>query len=203
MKILQCIPNFGFVRIPLHCHKAVYADSSLKKFRDTPNGFIYNSIRTMGCCTTTLPSWLSVERVDIDGTYVNTIPLAPADAEDFVGADCEIAGWGQTECKLTYIMVVTCTLHWGELTISLKIWCKKHRDRKQFRFSEILCLNSLICLILLKTLLFTPNIYIRLSSKCARFKVYIPNWNKNFRLYIFIHLKDKNLTKLCKIGNLG
>ena len=35
--------------------------------------------------------------VAIDGTFVDTIALAPADAEDFVGAECEIAGWGQTE----------------------------------------------------------------------------------------------------------
>ena len=35
--------------------------------------------------------------VAIDGTFVDTISLAPADAEDFIGADCEIAGWGQTE----------------------------------------------------------------------------------------------------------
>ena len=35
--------------------------------------------------------------VAIDGTFVDTITLAPADAEDFVGAECEIAGWGQTE----------------------------------------------------------------------------------------------------------
>ena len=37
--------------------------------------------------------------MSVDGMYVDTIPLAPADAEDFVGAECEIAGWGQTECE--------------------------------------------------------------------------------------------------------
>ena len=40
--------------------------------------------------------------VSIDGTFVDTIALAPADAEDFVGADCEIVGWGQTESKYYY-----------------------------------------------------------------------------------------------------
>ena len=35
--------------------------------------------------------------VAIDGTFVDTIPLAQADAEDFVGAECEIAGWDWTE----------------------------------------------------------------------------------------------------------
>ena len=37
--------------------------------------------------------------VAIDGTFVDTIPLAQADAEDFVGAEYEIAGWGWTEGK--------------------------------------------------------------------------------------------------------
>ena len=40
--------------------------------------------------------------VAIDGTFVDTIALAPADAEDFVGAECEIAGWGQTEGNFSY-----------------------------------------------------------------------------------------------------
>ena len=40
--------------------------------------------------------------VAIDGTFVDTIALAPTDAEDFVGAECEIAGWGQTEGNSPY-----------------------------------------------------------------------------------------------------
>ena len=40
--------------------------------------------------------------IAIDGTFVDTIALAPADAEDFVGAECEIAGWGLTEGNTSY-----------------------------------------------------------------------------------------------------
>ena len=37
--------------------------------------------------------------VEADGVNVDFGVLAETDAEDFVGADCEIAGWGQTDGK--------------------------------------------------------------------------------------------------------
>ena len=37
--------------------------------------------------------------VDADGVNVDFAVLAETDAEDFVGNDCEIAGWGQTESE--------------------------------------------------------------------------------------------------------
>ena len=46
--------------------------------------------------------------VTIDGTFVDTITLAPADAEDFVGAECEIAGWGQTDGEWCEVYLVRC-----------------------------------------------------------------------------------------------
>ena len=35
--------------------------------------------------------------VDADGVSVDFAVLAGTDAEDFIGNDCEIAGWGYTE----------------------------------------------------------------------------------------------------------
>ena len=37
--------------------------------------------------------------VEVDGVTVDFGTLAETDAEDFVGNDCEIAGWGETEGK--------------------------------------------------------------------------------------------------------
>ena len=42
--------------------------------------------------------------VEADGVTVDFVTLAESDAEDFVGNDCEIAGWGQTESKLPSIV---------------------------------------------------------------------------------------------------
>ena len=40
--------------------------------------------------------------VEADGVTVDFATLAETDAEDFVGSDCEIAGWGQTESERFY-----------------------------------------------------------------------------------------------------
>ena len=37
--------------------------------------------------------------IDSDGTTVDFVALAQTDAEDFVGNDCEMVGWGWTEGK--------------------------------------------------------------------------------------------------------
>ena len=42
--------------------------------------------------------------VEADGVTVDFATLAETDAEDFVGSDCEIAGWGLDESKLRNIM---------------------------------------------------------------------------------------------------
>ena len=42
--------------------------------------------------------------VEADGVNVDFAALAETDAEDFVGNDCEIAGWGMDESKLKLLL---------------------------------------------------------------------------------------------------
>ena len=44
--------------------------------------------------------------VDADGTTVDFATLAETDAEDFVGNDCEIAAWGQTDGEQQIIYAI-------------------------------------------------------------------------------------------------
>ena len=37
--------------------------------------------------------------IEPDGTTIDFVNLAQTDAEDFVGNDCEMVGWGWTEGK--------------------------------------------------------------------------------------------------------
>ena len=49
--------------------------------------------------------------VDADGTTVDFAALAETDAEDFVGNDCEIAGWGQTAGEQQLIYSISLQFH--------------------------------------------------------------------------------------------
>ena len=42
--------------------------------------------------------------VEADGVTVDFGTLAETDAEDFVGSDCEIAGWGMDESKRLFFV---------------------------------------------------------------------------------------------------
>ena len=45
------------------------------------------------------------DEVQADGVNVDFAALAETDAEDFVGNDCEIAGFGQDESKLRILRI--------------------------------------------------------------------------------------------------
>ena len=47
--------------------------------------------------------------VAVNGVTVEPIVMAERDAEDFVGAECQIAGWGQTEGERYFLASARCS----------------------------------------------------------------------------------------------
>ena len=60
--------------------------------------------------------------VDADGVTVDFATLAETDAEDFVGNDCEIAGWGQTDGEQQIIYAILLLVFWASCLVIIREW---------------------------------------------------------------------------------